>query len=195
MSPRLFKEEAQREEKRIEMLEVGFTLLKQYGFAHMAVDKIASSVGIGKGTFYHFFKSKEDFVCQLIEYQREKFWHFVEILKAGKDKMSEENGKRLLHGIIFNEDSVYQYLSLSDSEKIYAKENLTPNLEREAATLYMLFASIDNVKENLNYGVISNLLKIMAMAAGGKKYLHESKYNETQEKILALLYTEIFNMS
>lgn len=114
------------------MLEIGFTLLKQYGFAHMAVDKIASSVGIGKGTFYHFFKSKEDFVCQLIEYQREKY--------------------------------------------------LTPNLEREAATLCMLFASIDNVKENLNYGVISNLLKIMTMAAGEKNIFTKANTMKHRKK-------------
>ena len=64
--------------------------------------------GLGKGTFYHFFKSKEDFVYQLIEYQRNRFWGYMDMLKGGKDKMTEENGKLLLRGIICNEDCLQQ---------------------------------------------------------------------------------------
>ena len=71
MASRVFKKE-EREEKRVQMLETGFALLKEYGMTHMSVDKITSAVGLGKGTFYHFFDSKEDFVYQLIEHQRKK---------------------------------------------------------------------------------------------------------------------------
>ena len=39
-------------------------------------------VGLGKGTFYNFFTSKEEFVYQLIEHQRTKFWGHMEMLKG-----------------------------------------------------------------------------------------------------------------
>lgn len=192
MSPQIFKEE-EREEKRIEMLEKGFVLLKEYGMTHMSVNKITSAVGLGKGTFYHFFDSKEDFVYQLIEHQRTKFWGYMEMLKDGKEKMTEENGKVLLRGIICNEDSVYQYLSMNEAKDVSEKSDSMPNLEEEAEVLKFLFDNIENVRSEPNYGVISNLLKIMAMAAGSKKYLHESKYDETLDSLFSLLFREIFH--
>ena len=192
MAPRVFCEE-EREGKRREMLETGFALLKEYGMTHMSVDKITSAVGLGKGTFYHFFKSKEDFVYQLIEYQRNRFWGYMDMLKGGKDKMTEENGKLLLRGIICNEDSVYQYLSLDETTNVNEKENNMPNLEEETGVLGYLFDNMENVKSEPDYGVISNLLKIMAMTASGKNFLHESRYSETLERLFDLLFKEIFN--
>ena len=175
------------------MLETGFALLKEYGMTHMSVDKITSAVGLGKGTFYHFFDSKEDFVYQLIEHQRKKFWGYMEMLKDGREKMTEENGKLLLRGIILHEDSVYQYLSMNEDKDVNDKCGQVPNLEEEAEILRFLFDNIENVRVEPNYGVISNLLKIMAMAAESKKYLHESKYEETLDSLFGLLFREIFN--
>ena len=192
MASRVFKKE-EREEKRVQMLETGFALLKEYGMTHMSVDKITSAVGLGKGTFYHFFDSKEDFVYQLIEHQRKKFWGYMEMLKDGREKMTEENGKFLLRSIILNEDSVYQYLSMNETKDVNDKSGQVPNLEEEAGILRFLFDNIENVRVEPNYGVISNLLKIMAMAAGSKKYLHESKYEETLDSLFGLLFREIFN--
>ena len=192
MASRVFKKE-EREEKRVQMLETGFALLKEYGMTHMSVDKISSAVGLGKGTFYHFFDSKEDFVYQLIEHQRKKFWGYMEMLKDGREKMTEENGKFLLRSIILNEDSVYQYLSMNETKDVNDKSGQVPNLEEEAGILRFLFDNIENVRVEPNYGVISNLLKIMAMAAGSKKYLHESKYEETLDSLFGLLFREIFN--
>lgn len=192
MASRVFKKE-EREEKRVQMLETGFVLLKEYGMTHMSVDKITSAVGLGKGTFYHFFDSKEDFVYQLIEHQRKKFWGYMDMLKDGREKMTEENGKFLLRGIILYEDSVYQYLSMNEVKDVNDKSGQVPNLEEEAGILRFLFDNIENVRVEPNYGVISNLLKIMAMAAGSKKYLHESKYEETLDSLFGLLFREIFN--
>ena len=192
MTSRVFKKE-EREEKRVQMLETGFALLKEYGMTHMSVDKITSAVGLGKGTFYHFFDSKEDFVYQLIEHQRKKFWGYMEMLKDGREKMTEENGKLLLRGIILHEDSVYQYLSMNEDKDVNDKCGQVPNLEEEAEILRFLFDNIENVRVEPNYGVISNLLKIMAMAAESKKYLHESKYEETLDSLFGLLFREIFN--
>ena len=40
------------------MFESGFDFLKKEGMTHMSVEKITSSCGIGKSTFYNFFSSK-----------------------------------------------------------------------------------------------------------------------------------------
>ena len=71
MSPRIFST-TQREELRIKMLDAGFELIKQHGMTHASVEKITQAAGLGKSTFYNFFSSKEEFVTDIMEYQRDR---------------------------------------------------------------------------------------------------------------------------
>ena len=81
MSPKLFSI-AEKEKLRETMFLSGLELLRTYGMTHMSVEKIAAAAGIGKSTFYNFFLSKEDFVLQLIEFNRMRFWQSVQEKKA-----------------------------------------------------------------------------------------------------------------
>ena len=78
MSPKLFSI-AEKEKLRETMFLSGLELLRTYGMTHMSVEKIAAAAGIGKSTFYNFFLSKEDFVLQLIEFNRSRFWKAVTV--------------------------------------------------------------------------------------------------------------------
>lgn len=63
-----------KEEKEILMkkfYEQGYLLLKEYGFKKLKVCTIASAVGIATGTFYNFFKSKDEYLLWLIKCRKE----------------------------------------------------------------------------------------------------------------------------
>ncbi|MEN6473917.1 MAG: helix-turn-helix domain-containing protein [Syntrophaceae bacterium] len=54
------------------MLEVGLHLFSQKGFYCTSVEDIVREAGVGKGTFYRYFKSKEDiFVAILTQFLTE----------------------------------------------------------------------------------------------------------------------------
>ena len=63
--PAIFSEQ-QKEKLREQLLITGFELLKQFGYRKMTIDDITKKCAIAKGTFYRFFKSKEDFVYESI---------------------------------------------------------------------------------------------------------------------------------
>ncbi|MCR5633987.1 MAG: TetR/AcrR family transcriptional regulator, partial [Lachnospiraceae bacterium] len=67
MPTRVFTEEEKVQIKLI-MLETGFPLLKKYGMTHTTISKITEAAGIAKGTFYHFWKNKEEYLADLILY-------------------------------------------------------------------------------------------------------------------------------
>ena len=48
------------------LLDVGFDLISEQGFAGLGLMKIINSAEATKGSFYHHFKSKEDFGCVLL---------------------------------------------------------------------------------------------------------------------------------
>ena len=55
-----------RDERLGEILDVSETLFATKGYEKTTVNDILDGVGIGKGTFYHYFKSKEDVMYAVI---------------------------------------------------------------------------------------------------------------------------------
>lgn len=58
----------QKEERKQEIIEKGMVLIHTKGFNGCGVQEIANEVGIPKGSFYNYFKSKEDFVLDILDY-------------------------------------------------------------------------------------------------------------------------------
>ena len=54
------------EERKGEILDTAQQLFFQKGYDHTSVNDIITSIGIAKGTFYHYFESKEDLLDKLV---------------------------------------------------------------------------------------------------------------------------------
>lgn len=193
MPVRVFQEE-ERKEVRKKMLEAGIPLLKEYGMTHMSVSKIADAAGIGKSTFYNFFASKEAYVLELIQYRRRELPRLMDEILAGREKMTKEEAKHLIKSILFSEQSVYQYMTLEDESCLLEAfpELKHANLEREVTIMQYYFQRIEGVKKELNYAVISNLMKSIVLIWQGKEILHESGREQTMDAMFELLFSYVF---
>lgn len=56
-----------KENKRTEIAAAAQTLFAEYGFKSVSIDQIAQHAHIGKGTFYLYYKSKEDVLEDLLK--------------------------------------------------------------------------------------------------------------------------------
>ncbi|MBQ6675445.1 MAG: TetR/AcrR family transcriptional regulator [Ruminococcus sp.] len=193
MSPKIFSI-AEKEQLKEKMFFSGLELLKEHGMTHMSVEKITAAAGIGKSTFYNFFMSKEDFVIQLIEFNRSRFWKAVAEMLGERERLTADESKQVLKAIINNNDSVYQYLTPEDEKKLADAnpEKAEADISEETETLKRLFAMFDGVREDVEYAVVSNLLKILALTAENRSMLHENGYQHTQEKLFDLLFSCVF---
>ncbi|TKH46201.1 helix-turn-helix transcriptional regulator, partial [Bacillus cereus] len=54
------------EERRKEILETAERLFLTKGYTKTTVNDILKEIGIAKGTFYHYFKSKEEVMDEII---------------------------------------------------------------------------------------------------------------------------------
>lgn len=59
---------ASDESKRIRIMEFSFNKFITMGISHVTMDEISRGVGIGKGTLYKFFPSKEVLLLSTIDY-------------------------------------------------------------------------------------------------------------------------------
>ena len=69
--PKIFSEE-DRDILYEKMLDVGLQLLEKKQYKHISIEEVAREVGVAKGTFYSFFKSKELFFYEVMQRIKER---------------------------------------------------------------------------------------------------------------------------
>lgn len=195
MRTRTFSEE-EKEEIKIKMMEAGIPLLKEKGMLHMSITKLTEAVGIGKSTFYNFYPSKEVFVEHMLEFHRKQMIKRLKEGLQGREKYSKEEGIEIIDTMISNANNVYQNFSQDDEialQKMHEKNGTAyPDLNKESRMIDMITSMFEGVKPDLDYAVISNLMKLIVLASEQKRLLHESGYERMLNSLVTLLCQSIF---
>lgn len=63
----------EKKDTRNDIISAGINLIYGQGFNATGLDSILKEAGVPKGSFYHYFKSKEEFGLAVIEYFAERF--------------------------------------------------------------------------------------------------------------------------
>ena len=194
MPTRVFTEEEKVQIKLI-MLEAGFPLLKKYGMTHTTISRITEAAGIAKGTFYHFWKNKEEYMADLILYHRQKMIPVLisdDVLK-GKRKLGEEDARKYLHAAVDEEISIYPHLTLEDEAKLFKNtDTFEPDIEKESAITGELLRHLDNVRKDVNLPLIANMTKLLVIASESREELHEAVYKETIDTLVDTILNLVF---
>lgn len=74
----------EHDERQKEIIEVASNLFLEKGYDNCSVNDIINAVGIAKGTFYYYFKSKEDVLDSAVKQMSDTA--FAGIEKIAKDK-------------------------------------------------------------------------------------------------------------
>ncbi len=62
------KKRTKKTEARTNLLQTGLRLFAENGFNGTGIKGIVDEVGVPKGSFYNYFKSKEDFTVEIIQF-------------------------------------------------------------------------------------------------------------------------------
>ena len=91
------------------ILDATDELLTRYGYKKMTIDDLAREVGIGKGTVYLHFPSKEEIVLshidRIIERLKARLWQIADSSVPLEQKIK----KMLLERVMYRFDSVQHY--------------------------------------------------------------------------------------
>ena len=193
MPVRVFSDE-EKEQIKADMFEAGIRLIKEYGLTPASVTKITEAAGIGKSTFYNFFESKEMFVIGLIRYERQKAMKMIQDHLAGRERMTKEEGKKLLYMIIYHQDSVYQYLTEEDVKNLYPAMEKAGFIEDDlnSDTPQYLLHIIEGTREDADPKVFVNFLRMMALCVSQKEALHQDVLQQNIDMIFEAMFAYIF---
>ena len=194
MPDRVFTNE-QRDELRLVMLEAGFPLIKEYGVTHTTITKITEAAGIAKGTFYHFWKNKEEYLADLIKYHRQKTLPKLidkEVLE-GKRKLGREDARVYFRHLVDKDMSIYAHMTLEDESNLIQKtSDFDPDEEKESSIAVNLLGFLEGVKPDVDFLLLANMTKILVLTAEAKEELHETAYEKTIDTIIDGILDLIF---
>jgi len=66
-----------RQDTRQLLIEAGAEVMIEKGYTNSGIQEVLSKVGVPKGSFYHYFHSKEDFALAIIEEFDREFMEFL----------------------------------------------------------------------------------------------------------------------
>lgn len=138
--------------KRDEIIIIAADLIHEHGYNNIGIKKILDEANIPKGSFYHYFKSKEDLALAVIEFHIEN----TKIIFSGIDRSIE--GLRSFFNIFFMKLEELEYkrgcpignmiLELSDLGESYRNKLLEWLKYLEGEIVDILENS--EIKENIN---------------------------------------------
>ncbi|UGB28790.1 TetR/AcrR family transcriptional regulator [Metabacillus sp. B2-18] len=138
----MLREERKKELKK-QIFFKSIELFKEYGYDNVTVEKIASSCGIAKGTFFNYFPKKEHVLLYLGSSQNE---YLQEVAQKYKDVKIKQ---RIL--LIFKE-LLTIYLENSDLLKLTLSETIRSALKEESRNINLfnetMTALIEEAKTN-----------------------------------------------
>lgn len=89
-------------ETRTRLLNAAYSLLLQKGYPATSVDEICDAAEVSKGSFYHFFKSKEAMTLAVLEYHMARAKQEIE---KGLDTKGLDGAQRAIRYVKHVEDA------------------------------------------------------------------------------------------
>lgn len=174
--PANFTEE-QRRDIRNRLIQKGYEFSRLYGIKKMKIEDLAKSCGIAKGTFYHFFASKEAFVKELIdELNRQDMASLMQLLN-GREKVPLEEMIVWYRNLFTFEHNFMLFQRVEDF--VWMKKHLSvdymfhPETDKEKA--WQILSIVDGIRNDIDIGVIINFIKtIYAMTENRDTFCQES---------------------
>jgi len=96
------------------ILDAADRLLARYGFRKMTIDDLAKEVGIGKGSVYLHFPSKEEIALSHIDRMVERLNDRMRRIGSGKGTVEEKLKAMLIERVTYRFDSVQNYTQSLD---------------------------------------------------------------------------------
>ena len=166
----------QRQQIHTELLKAGIELICEKGVRKWTIDEVTQRVQIGKGTFYHFFTSKELFVYEAIMFSKEAVLKKINEAVEKYGALDRQAVDELLsHFSLLGQNNIISSLSMED--EIWLSKKLPPEYildpPKEEKIVDLLFQNMKDIRSDIHSHVVANMIKIMAITVENRNFLHE----------------------
>jgi AcrR family transcriptional regulator len=147
------KDAVQTKTTRDAILDATDRLLARYGYKKMTIDDLAHEVGIGKGSIYLHFTSKEEIALSHIDRIIERLKERLHVLAAKDASIDERLCDMLIERVLFRFDSVQHYTESLNSLLAHIRPRLLERRKRYFREEAQIFAAV--LKEGQDAGAFA----------------------------------------
>ncbi|MCI8285135.1 MAG: TetR/AcrR family transcriptional regulator [Clostridia bacterium] len=153
------------------LLEAGKNIICQKGLINTSVEEITRAAGVSKGTFYTYFKRKEDIVFEL------SFTMFDKILKDAKAFNGNFLDRLENYMVKFSEYIEQNSVKMAQD---WVRNVVNPNLSDDKYDRGKLQSDLDSVYELIDISIKEGLLK------------EDTPAEQLSQMLIDLLYGQMF---
>ena len=183
--PKVFTEE-NREEIREHLLMEGFEMLRTKGLKGVNIDRLCEKCYIAKGTFYHFFASKYEFLYQMMRYERLRSREELARQLDEEGRLSNTAFRKYLIWLRDENPNVFSYFTEAEKKRILAKwpPEYLENEENDEQTMQSIIALLKAPKQEPDWKNACNLMKMLALALTVPEVFIRESFEETTEILI-----------
>ena len=148
---------SKKENKRNLILDTAFALFMKNGYAKIKIIDITTKAGVGKGTFYEYFKSKDDMLIELIN--RYVKGEFLKLYNRLKEFTTFE--EKLTAIITFEFDFLKRYgpHAFEIKQRIFDTSAFDFSEELVKAISEIISLEYENILETVTFGIETGVVK------------------------------------
>lgn len=112
----------------------------------------------------------------------------------GKEKAGPAEVRTYLKFVIDENYSVFPSLTPEDEKRLLEMlpEQARPDLGHETEVAAGFMQWMEDIRSDVNIGLVANLIKIYVLGAEGRGMLHEVAYEDTMERMRDVIIYELF---
>lgn len=188
----------EKELQKKQLLQQGKELIFRYGIKKISVDDIAKAAGMAKGSFYHSFRSKDDFLYELLYQIHEEAFSQVKAGVAHLKKIPSSEKRNQIKQMflkIFHDPQIAFFMDAHDDIQSFLERHDKATLEKmeemEQANYREIFKQLGLT--NKQPEILQNYVHIIYFGVSHKKIMIEEYIDATVEVMLdgLLNYLEV----
>lgn len=179
----------QQEEIKERLFHEGIRLCRKLGVQHMTVSRLTSACGIAKGSFYSFYKSKEEFILALSDWANKKTEEMLDRKLAGRKRMSAHEFFEFFKEYLYSEYDLMNGLTVDDF--LWLKTHMADadlfNPVDQLELVKTWISLISDARKDIDCGTVVNLMKSIYAMREHRANLVEASLDNSIEMVLRML--------
>ena len=162
-----------KEKLRIEMIQLGFKMLKTGGIRRVNIDEITKKCFVAKGSFYNLFESKTEFLYQIMIYKRQESKDKIKEYLNKDGKLSRKGLMSYFHWLADENPNIFSYLDGQHTRWLISKwpPEYLENEENDEQTARRIISLLSNPRKNPDWKLFCNYLKLLALTLNSRELL------------------------
>ncbi|MCT4617037.1 MAG: TetR/AcrR family transcriptional regulator [Candidatus Gracilibacteria bacterium] len=150
-------EEELKTSKYLQIIAAAIPLFNKFGYKKVSVDKIVAKAGVAKGTFYLYFKNKDELYMKIIDYVFTKGQIGVTKMNKNEKDLKKRCYRNLMGGLVFIQKSSLVKGIMCGGKDYFSESVNREYLEKRHRELLLTLVYGENFdEENIDIELVFN---------------------------------------